>query len=77
MNGVYVFLGPSVRIEDARDVLEAEYLPPVKMGDVQALVRARPRVIAIVDGYFERVPAVWQLVSDWCAHPAHSCWSAR
>jgi hypothetical protein len=59
VNGVHVFLGPSLPVEEARTILDAEYLPPVKMGDVQALVRARPRVVCIVDGYFERVPAVW------------------
>ena len=42
---VHVFLGPSLRIEEARKILEAEYLPPVKMGDVQALLRERPRVM--------------------------------
>ena len=56
---VYVFLGPSLRVDEAREVLAAEYLPPVKMGDVQALLARKPRVVCIVDGYFERVPAVW------------------
>ena len=56
----YVFLGPSLPVSDARAVLPAaEYLPPVKMGDVQALMAKKPRVVCIVDGYFERVPAVW------------------
>jgi hypothetical protein len=58
--GIHVFLGPSLGVADARAVLpDAEYLPPVKMGDVQALMPSRPRVVCIVDGYFERVPAVW------------------
>jgi hypothetical protein len=59
VSDVHVFLGPSLCVEDARKILDAEYLPPVKMGDVQALLRGRPRIVGIVDGYFERVPAVW------------------
>lgn len=57
----HVFLGPSLRVEEARQVLpDAEYLPPVAMGDVYALVERRaPRAIAIIDGLFERTPAVW------------------
>src|SRR6185436_15392645 len=58
--GTYVFLGPSLPIADAVRVLDAVYLPPVAVGDVYRLVReARPRRIAIIDGYFERMAAVW------------------
>lgn len=57
--GVYVFLGPSVPVEQARTILDATYLPPVAMGDVQALMAEGPRAIAIIDGLFERIPAVW------------------
>lgn len=39
--------------------LQATYLPPVSQGDIAGLLRRRPRVIGIIDGYFERVPAVW------------------
>lgn len=56
----YVFLGPSLPVADARRVLDAIYLPPAAVGDVTQLVReARPARIAIVDGYFERMAAVW------------------
>jgi hypothetical protein len=56
----YVFLGPTLPGEVARSLLpEAVYLPPVCMGDVYALLAQRPRRIAIVDGLFERTPAVW------------------
>jgi hypothetical protein len=55
-----VFLGPSLRLEEARARLsDAVYLPPVSIGDVYRVVRARPRAIGIIDGYFEGVPAVW------------------
>ncbi|MFI9275830.1 TfuA-like protein [Kitasatospora sp. NPDC052896] len=58
---VYVFLGPSLPVEQARAVLDAHYLPPVSCGDVTELVldREPPSVIGIVDGLFEQVPAVW------------------
>lgn len=54
-----VFLGPTVSIAAAREVLEAEYLPPVQLGDVWRIAQERPRAIGIVDGYFHQVPAVW------------------
>ena len=58
----FVFLGPSLPLARARTCLQAEYLPPVAMGDVYALVRSRARPgdhIALIDGVFEQVPAVW------------------
>jgi hypothetical protein len=57
----FVFLGPTLPVAEAQAILpEAVYLPPVSMGDVWALVVAhQPRRIAIIDGLFERVPAVW------------------
>jgi hypothetical protein len=56
---VVVFLGPTLSHDDARDVLDAEYLPPAAHGDVLRAALRRPRAIALVDGVFERVPAVW------------------
>lgn len=59
---VYVFLGPSLPVAEARAVLSAEYLPPVAMGDLYALVKTRAQrgdLVGIVDGLFEQVPAVW------------------
>jgi len=55
---VYVFLGPSLPVDDARRELDAAYLPPVSAGDVAALVEERPEAIAIVDGTFDQAPAV-------------------
>jgi hypothetical protein len=54
-----VFLGPTLAHAEARTVLDAEYLPPAAQGDVLRAALRRPRAIAIVDGIFERVPAVW------------------
>ncbi|GAA1118515.1 MULTISPECIES: TfuA-like protein [Kitasatospora] len=58
---VHVFLGPSLPVEQARAVLDAQYHPPVSCGDVTELVldREPPKAIVLVDGLFEQVPTVW------------------
>jgi hypothetical protein len=56
---VHVFLGPSLPAEDAHKELDATYHPPVAQGDIIRLVRQKPAVIGIIDGYFEGVPSVW------------------
>lgn len=55
----FIFIGPTLRAEEARPWLEAEYLPPVAQGDVASLLRFQPDVIGIIDGYFDQVPSVW------------------
>ena len=62
---VYVFVGPTLRVAEARAELDAVYLPPVSQGDVYRAVRAGARAIGIVDGYFERIPAVWHKEILW------------
>jgi hypothetical protein len=59
LSQVFVFLGPTMPVAQAREHLDAVFLPPVVMGDVHRLVARRPRAIAIVDGCFQRTPAVW------------------
>ncbi|MGW4029829.1 TfuA-like protein [Streptomyces sp. NPDC004838] len=60
MSTVHVFLGPSLSRKDARAVLPAAtYSPPVKAGDVYTAVNRGAKAVAIIDGYFEQVPAVW------------------
>ena len=59
---VFVFLGPSLPRIEAQACLDAVYLPPVSMGDLYTLVASRARPgdhVAIIDGLFEQVPAVW------------------
>jgi hypothetical protein len=66
MSSTYVFLGPTLPVAAAVRLLDAVYLPPVAVGDVYQLVReAAPRRIAIVDGYFERMAAVWHKELLW------------
>ncbi|MFI5758514.1 TfuA-like protein [Streptomyces sp. NPDC051569] len=61
MTATYVFLGPSLPLDEARELLDAHYLPPVSCGDITDLVldREPPAAIGIVDGLFEQVPTVW------------------
>jgi hypothetical protein len=55
----YVFLGPSLSVEQASRLLDATYLPPIQQGDLLRLLDRKPRHVGIIDGYFETVPAVW------------------
>jgi hypothetical protein len=65
MNDVFIFLGPTLSQEEARALLEATYLPPVAQGDLYRAANERPFAIGIVDGYFERLPAVWHKEILW------------
>jgi hypothetical protein len=56
---VFVFLGPTLPLEEARTILDAAYLPPVQMGDIYAAMKERPQAIGIIDGVVERVSSVW------------------
>jgi hypothetical protein len=47
-----VFLGPSLSVEDARAVLDADYRPPVQRGDVAAAAEEKPPLIGMIDGVF-------------------------
>lgn len=42
-----------------RDDKRIEFLPPAEEGDVLRLIPRKPKIIGIIDGYFENVPAVW------------------
>jgi TfuA protein len=48
-----VFLGSTLPVAEARLILDADYRPPVKRGDIDALwMKRRPPAIAIIDGEF-------------------------
>lgn len=54
-----VFLGPTLRREEARQIADALYLPPAAQGSiVQAVRRHAPRRLLIIDGLFQSEPAV-------------------
>lgn len=62
---IVVFTGPTLAEDDARAVLDAEYRPPAGQGDVYRAALQDPKVIGIIDGYFERVPSVWHKEILW------------
>jgi hypothetical protein len=62
---IVVFLGPTLDRRTAESILPATYLPPVSLGDVYAVARERPWGIGIIDGAFDRVPAVWHKEILW------------
>lgn len=55
MKNVIIFVGPSLDIEKARKLLDVDYRPPAKKGDVIKLITSLDNsetVIGLVDGYF-------------------------
>jgi hypothetical protein len=62
---VFIFLGPTLSRDDASTILGATYLPPAAQGDVFRAAKERPFAIGIIDGYFERLPAVWHKEILW------------
>jgi hypothetical protein len=55
---VYIFIGPTISASEARLQLDAVYLPPAAEGDVYRMGLKSPKVIGIIDGYFQFTPAV-------------------
>ncbi|RAP44689.1 MAG: TfuA domain protein core [Methanosphaera sp. rholeuAM6] len=57
---VVIYTGLSLSFDDARKILDAEYLPPVKRGDIYELLEDRDdvEVIGVIDGVFHQSPAV-------------------
>ncbi|RYZ09170.1 MAG: hypothetical protein EOO73_05260 [Myxococcales bacterium] len=62
---VVVFLGPTLDRATASALLPGTYLPPARQGDVLAASYSRPAAILLIDGYFDRVPAVWHKEILW------------
>ncbi|WP_455645165.1 TfuA-related McrA-glycine thioamidation protein [Methanosphaera sp.] len=57
---IIIYTGLSISFEEAKTILDAEYLPPVKRGDISNLLENRDDigVIGIIDGVFHQSPAV-------------------
>jgi len=51
-HGIVVFLGPSCDRAAAREILDAEYRPPARRGDITEAARAGARIIGLIDGVF-------------------------
>jgi hypothetical protein len=61
-----VFLGPTISQSEAREHIDATFLPPVSQGDILKCLSAHsPRSIGIIDGYFQNVPSVWHKEILW------------
>ncbi|HJJ89017.1 MAG TPA: TfuA-related McrA-glycine thioamidation protein [Methanocorpusculum sp.] len=59
MPNIVVFIGPSLSIDDAKQILpDAEYLPPAKRGDFTDAVRIGVKTIVLIDGVFFQDRAV-------------------
>ena len=55
-----IFVGPTLSLEEAGEVLDAFYLPPAGQSDVlSAIHRYNPSIIGIIDGVFHQSLAVW------------------
>src|SRR5215831_4586114 len=65
MARIHVFVGPTLAGVARKGSEDFVFHGPVAKGDVYRLVSARPLAIAIIDGYFERVPAVWHKEILW------------
>lgn len=62
---IHVFAGPTLPPGERPSSPGVAFHPPAAQGDVYALVPERPLAIAIIDGYFERVPSVWHKEILW------------
>src|SRR5262245_7391289 len=51
-----VFLGPSLPVDEARRLLDADYRPPISRGDIDRLPAGC--TVAIIDGVFDQARAV-------------------
>ena len=75
---IYLFAGPTLAAEDVPASSELVMLPPVSLGDVYRVGQGKPLAIGIVDGYFERTPAVSHKEILWGALPWHPrIWSRQ
>jgi len=67
---VIVFLGPSLPLGPAREILDADYRPPAGQGDLVRACAEAPAAIALIDGVFKDAPTVrhreilWALAHD-------------
>jgi hypothetical protein len=60
MKKIVIFLGPSLPVAEAKEILDAVYLPPAKQSDLlSAVTTYRPDIIGLIDGVFLSLPSVW------------------
>jgi len=54
-----VFLGPSLCQDEARQILEADYYPPAKKGDIYRIIASGVKTIILIDGVLQSARPVW------------------
>ncbi len=60
MKKIVIFLGPSLPVAEAKEILDAIYLPPAKQSDLlSAVTKYKPDIIGLIDGVFLSLPSVW------------------
>jgi TfuA protein len=47
-----IFLGPTLSTEKAKEILDADYKPPAKKGDLLHLIPSNVKLVGVIDGYF-------------------------
>ncbi|ACL16548.1 TfuA-related McrA-glycine thioamidation protein [Methanosphaerula palustris] len=52
MHDIIVFLGPSLDLTTARAILDAEYRPPARRGDLLQAAKEGAKTIVLIDGVF-------------------------
>jgi len=58
-HSIAVFLGPSLGLKQARELLTADYFPPARKGDIYRIMASGVKTIVLVDGVFHNTPSVW------------------
>lgn len=60
MNNVVIYTGLSIPFDEAKDILDANYKPPIKRDDINKLLDETDdvKIIGIIDGVFHQTPAV-------------------
>jgi hypothetical protein len=47
-----IFTGPTLSIDKAKEILDADYRPPAKKGDLLKLIPTAVKFVGLIDGYF-------------------------
>lgn len=72
---IVVFVGPTISEVEGRraaPALALDWRPPAAHGDLYLAARERPWGIGLIDGYFDRVGAVWHKEILWAlSHGVH------
>ncbi len=57
---IVIYTGLSISFDEAKTIIDAEYLPPIKRGDIDELLSNNDdiEIIGIIDGVFHQSPAV-------------------